>query len=125
MDRPTAGVIRPDAGSIVVVDWRPGQHPEPGGLRPGVVVEDSRLFPGYPSLLVVPFTRDRRLAHATLAVRIDPTPENGLNAVSWALAHHVSSVALRKARATRSRITRDQLVRIRQRIALAVGAARL
>lgn len=112
---------RPDAGAIVVVDWRPGQHPEPGGLRPGVVVEDSYLFPHYPTLLVVPCTRDERLAHAALAVRLEPTPENGVSGVSWALAHHVNSVAVRKVRPTSSRVTAQQLGQIRQRIALAVG----
>ena len=122
MDRPAPRMTRPDAGSIVVVDWRPGQHPEPGGLRPGVVVEDSALFADYGAMLVVPLTRDQRLAPADLAVRLDPTAENGVSAVSWALAHHVNSVALRKVRATPSRVTADQLAQIRQRIALAVGA---
>ena len=54
MDRPVARVSRPDAGTIVIVDWRGAQHPEPGALRPGVIVEDSYLFPGYPMMLVVP-----------------------------------------------------------------------
>jgi mRNA interferase MazF len=115
---------RPEAGSIVVVDWRPGQHPEPGALRPGVVVEDSDVFPNsYPMMLVVPLTRDQRLAAPDLAVQLEPTPENGLSTVSWALPHHVSSVALRKARATHSRVATEQLAEIRQRIALSVGIA--
>jgi mRNA interferase MazF len=113
---------RPPAGAIIVVDWRGGQHPEPGGLRPGVVVEDSHLFASYPSMLVVPLTRDERLAHADLAVRLDPTPENALTEVSWALAHHVNAVALRRVRVTPSRITDEQLTQVRDRIALAVGA---
>lgn len=117
-------MTRPSAGAIVVVDWRGGQHPEPGGLRPGIVVEDSHLFGSYPSMIVVPLTRDQNLAHSDLALRLEPTPENALTAVSWALAHHVNAVALRRVRVTPSRVTAEQLGQVRDRIALAVGAGR-
>lgn len=112
---------RPGGGDIVVVDWRGVQHPEPGALRPGVVVEDADLFVGYPMILVVPLTRDARLAHADFSVRLEPTAENGLSTTSWALSHHVNSVAVRKIQVTASRVTEEQLGQIRARIALAVG----
>lgn len=116
---------RPTAGQIVVVDWRGGRQPdEPGGLRPAVVVEDEALFAGvaYRNLLVVPLTTDARFAElAGLVERVDPTPENGADRVCWAIAHHISSVAVARVRATQSRITSAQLRSIRAKIALAVG----
>lgn len=120
--RRRSGVTRPAAGAVVIVDWRTGPlPPEPGGFRPAVVVEDADLFATYPGLLVVPLTSDATLAHADLALRIEPSPENGCPSVCWALAHHVQSVSLQRTRITPSSITTDQLQGIRQRIALAVG----
>lgn len=113
------------AGSIVVVDWRGGALPhEPSRLRPAVVVEDHELFPDeYPNVLVVPLTRDEGLAHRSFAERIDPTAENGVDATCWALAHHVTSVSLRRVNPTDSRITAVQLASIRKRIMVSIGAA--
>lgn len=111
------------AGSIVVVDWRGGALPrEPSKLRPAVVVEDDGLFPDeYPNTLVVPLTRDEGLAHRSFAERIDPTTDNGAETTSWALAHHVTSVSLRRVTPTESTVTSTQLANIRDRITLAIG----
>lgn len=118
-------MTRQTAGSIVVVDWRGGSLPkEPGSLRPAVVVEDHELFPQeYPTMLVVPLTRDEGLAHRSFAVRIEPTADNGADTTCWALAHHVTSVSLRRVDRTASRLTAEQLSSIRERIRIAVGAA--
>lgn len=114
---------RPAAGRIVLVDWRGGALPhEPTRLRPAVVVEDQELFPDdYPNLIVVPLTRDAGLAHRAFAEEIPPSKENGVDSTCWALAHHVTSVSLRRVRPTDSAITQDQLGSIRGRIALAIG----
>jgi mRNA interferase MazF len=118
-------VSRPPAGSIVVVDWRVGALPhEASRLRPAIVVEDHELFPDeYPNMLVVPLTRDKGLAHRSFAERIEPTAENGADATCWALAHHVTSVSLRRVNPTDSRITAVQLTSIRKRITVSIGAA--
>jgi mRNA-degrading endonuclease toxin of MazEF toxin-antitoxin module len=118
-------VSRHAAGSVVVVDWRTGGLPqEPNRLRPAVVVEDHEIFPDdYPNMLVVPLTRDEGLAHRSFSERIDPTPGNGVETTCWALAHHVSSVSLRRVSGTPSRVTAAQLAAIRGRIALAIGPA--
>lgn len=115
---------RHPAGSLVIVDWRGGALPhEPGSLRPAVVVEDHELFPdGYPNMLVVPLTRDQGLAHASFAERIEPTAENGVETTCWALAHHVTSVSLRRVNPTDSHITVAQLASIRKRITVSIGA---
>jgi mRNA-degrading endonuclease toxin of MazEF toxin-antitoxin module len=116
-------VSRHIAGSIVVVDWRGGALPqEPSRLRPAIVVEDHELFPDdYPNTLLVPLTRDEGLAHNTFAERIEPDADNGVDTTCWALAHHVTSVSLRRVNRTPSRITAQQLVSIRERIAVALG----
>jgi mRNA interferase MazF len=117
-------VSRPAAGTIVLVAWRVGPVPrESNEIRAAVVVEDEGLFPdAYPNTIVVPLTRDEALAYAAFAERIDPTPENGADAATWALAHHVTTVSLRRVKGTRMRITTDQLTNVRRRIALAVGS---
>lgn len=114
---------RPSAGFVVLVDWRVGAVPrEPTKIRPAVVVEDHELFPdSYPNTLVVPLTSDESLAYAAFAERIEPTPENGGDTISWALAQHVTSVSLQRVQTTRSCITSDQLASLRRRIALALG----
>jgi mRNA-degrading endonuclease toxin of MazEF toxin-antitoxin module len=108
---------------IVLVDWRIGAVPrEPTKIRPSVVVEDHELFPdAYPSTIVVPLTRDEALAYPAFAERIDPAPENGAQSISWALAHHVTSVSLRRVHVTPSRITSEQLESLRRRVGLALG----
>ena len=116
---------RPVAGTIVLVAWRGGSLPaEPTRLRPAVVVEDDGLFPeAYPNTLVVPLTRDQGLAYPSFSEQIDPTADNGVVATCWALAHHVSSVSMKRVSLTPSRVTRSQLAGIRRRIGLALGLA--
>lgn len=114
---------RPAAGTIVLVDWCIGAIPhEPTRVRPAIVVEDHELFPdAYPNTLVVPLTRDAGLAYPTFAERIEPSPESGAEATSWALAHHVTSVSLARIRPTDSCVSSEQLDNLRRKIALALG----
>ncbi len=80
------------------------------------------MFPDeYPNTLVVPLTRDEGIAHRSFAERIEPTTDNGVDTTCWALAHHVTSVSLRRVNPTASRITPDQLASIRRRITVALG----
>ncbi len=114
------------AGQIVIADWRDALSKEPNRLRPAVVVEDSELFAAtYPNVILVPLTSDARLAIADLSVVIDPTPENGCPAQCHALSHCVATTALGRITATGSRITADQLARIRRQIGISIGLGRL
>ena len=114
---------RPVAGTIVIVDWRRDARPkEPNKRRPAVVVEDHELFPDdYPNVAVVPLTHDSGLAHATFSVQIEPDGTNGIRTLSWALAHHVTSVSFSRITPTESAVTASQLASIRRRIGLALG----
>jgi mRNA interferase MazF len=115
-------MTRSAAGDIVLADWRGGAMPgEPTRIRPAVVVENPDLFANdYQMVIVVPMTRDQRLAHPAFAIRIEPTAENGAPATSWALPHRVGTMSIRRVKPTRSRITPQQLSAIRERIGLAM-----
>jgi mRNA-degrading endonuclease toxin of MazEF toxin-antitoxin module len=110
-------------GTIVIVDWRGGTLPkEPNKLRAAVVVEDDRLFgPNYPNVIVVPLTEDAHLAMPDLSVVIDPTAENGCTKRCYALAPSVGSVSMARVRGTASRVTDEQVRRIRMVIAETIG----
>jgi mRNA-degrading endonuclease toxin of MazEF toxin-antitoxin module len=111
------------AGQIVIADWRGDALPkEPNKRRPAVVVEDDGLFAAnYPNAILVPLTEDHVLAIPELSVAIAPTAENGCGKDCWAVSHLVTTTAKARLRATPSRITADQLARIRRQIALAIG----
>jgi mRNA interferase MazF len=111
------------AGQIVLTDWRGDALPkEPNKLRPAVVVEDDGMFaPNYPNAILVPLTEDGTLAIPELSVAIPPTNENGCTKPCWAVSHLVATTAKVRLRATASRVTQDQLARIRRQIAFAVG----
>jgi mRNA-degrading endonuclease toxin of MazEF toxin-antitoxin module len=116
-------VSRHAAGTIVLVDWRDALPKEANKRRPAIVVEDAELFdPAWPNVVLVPLTSDQRLAIPSLSVRIEPTPENGLDRPSWALAHAVTATSLRRVEEnTLGRIGQEALEQIRRRIALTLG----
>ena len=110
------------AGQIVIADWRDARPKEANRVRPAVVVEDSDLFADtYPNVILVPLTNDARLAIADLSVVIDPTPENGCPATCHALSHSVTTTSIARVTATGSRITPEQLARIRRQIGISIG----
>jgi len=111
------------AGQIVLADWRGDALPkEPNKRRPAVVVQEDRLFgPSYQNLILVPLTEDAGLVIPDLAVQLTPTVENGCTKTCWAASHLVTSASKRRLTATESRVTAEQLARIRRQVALAVG----
>jgi len=113
-----------EAGQIVLVDWRHDpRHPEPNKLRPAVVVQDSGLFDAsYPTVIVVPLTRDGELAIQDLTVLLEPTESNGCSTTCYLLPQNISCVSKQRIQTvTASRITPEELQQLRQLIALAVG----
>jgi mRNA interferase MazF len=109
-------------GQIVVVDWRDGLLKEANKLRPAVVIEDCELFdPGYPNVILVPLTEDASMVVAELSVRIDPTLENGCTKACFAVSPLVAGTSQARVSGTASRITVEQLDRIRRQVAEAIG----
>jgi mRNA-degrading endonuclease toxin of MazEF toxin-antitoxin module len=110
------------AGQIVLVDWRDGMPRESNKLRPAIVIEDERLFdPDYPNVIVVPLSGDARVASPSLALAIEPTPENGCTARCYALSCNVVTTSVRRVRATAACVEPGQLAEIRRQIVLAIG----
>ena len=110
------------AGQIVIADWRDALPKEANKLRPAVVVEDDTLFgPGYPNVILVPLTEDSSMTLPGLAEPIDPSAENGCTKRCFALAPFVACTSKARIQATASRITAEQLERIRQQVAEAIG----
>lgn len=118
---PTTKVVR--AGQIVLADWRGDALPkEPNKLRPAVVVEGDELFaPNYPNAILVPLTEDATFAIPELSVSIEPTKENGCSKPCWAVSHMVTATSKARIQPTPSRVTQDQLNRIRRQIATSLG----
>lgn len=111
-----------EAGQIVVADWRDALPKEANKLRPCVVIEDAELFsPVYPNVILVPLTEDAGMVVAELSVQIDPTPENGCTKTCYAVSPLVAGASKLRVRPTGSRITPDQLARIRRQVATAIG----
>jgi len=111
------------AGDIVIADWRGDALPkEPNKRRPAVVIEDDALFgPGFPNMILVPLSEDAGLVIPGLAEPIDPSAENGCTKRCFALAPFVACTSKARIQATASRITAEQLERIRQQVAEAIG----
>jgi mRNA interferase MazF len=115
-------VVQFDPGQIVLADWCDALPKEPNKRRPAIVVEDGELFgPSYPNVILVPLSEDRELAMVSLALIIDPTPENGCTKRCYALSHCVTTNSKQRVAPTPSRILPEQLAVIRRQIALAIG----
>jgi len=111
-----------EPGQIVVVDWRDGLPKEANKLRPAVVIEDSELFDSaYPNVILVPLTEDASMVVAELSVRIDPTLENGCTKTCFAVSPLVAGTSQARVRGTASRITMEQLGRIRRQVVETIG----
>ncbi len=113
------------AGSIVRVNWRDAlaKSGEPNKMgRPGVVVSAPPTFGGELAYeLVVPLTSDVEFALPGSSVLIDPTPENGATASSFALAWNVQAVPHERIRKTPAFVNDAQLREIREQIAACIG----
>ena len=110
------------AGQIVIADWRDALPKQADKLRPSVVIEDADLFsPVYPNVILVPLTEDAGMVVAELSVPIDPTPENGCTKTCHAVSPLVAGTSRLRVRPSRSRITPEQLARIRRQVATAIG----
>jgi len=112
------------AGNVFDCDWRADVLPkEPNkAARPAIVVEDSGLFPpDFPNVVVVACTRHLDFAIPSLSVRIDPDTANGLDAVSYAVAHQVTVVSKRRLGKLRGVVTPEILEAIRAAVAESLG----
>jgi len=86
-----APVVR--RGEIWVVDWSPGRGSEQAGLRPAAVVQTdaANLNPAYPNVIVVTISTSGK--PVPFHVRVEPSTENRLRAVSFVKCEQVLTIA--------------------------------
>ena len=65
---------------------------EQSGQRPALVMQDSAAGQGSPLVLVVPLTSQISASRFPATVRLEPTPENGLTAVSIAMVFQIRAL---------------------------------
>ena len=107
-------------GSIVVVDWRDALRGsgEPNKARPAVAIGRADVYDasfGY--LFVVPMTSDGSLALHGATLEIAPSEENFCSVPSYALAWNAQTVPIHRVRATKARVTTEQLDALRDQVA--------
>ncbi|MEI6830095.1 MAG: type II toxin-antitoxin system PemK/MazF family toxin [Synechococcaceae cyanobacterium ELA445] len=88
--------------------------------RPVLVISPEAAHLASTRRVVVPLSRDPRLEGHPLAISLDPSPANGLQQRSYAMAWHPTTVDSVNLEGPLGRITRDQLEEVLQRIAMAL-----
>lgn len=106
-------------GDVVRVDLpRPSGKPgrEQFGIRPAIVVQDDKLFPSLPTVLVVPLTSNLSAMKFSGCIQISPTPKNGLTAESVALTHQVRAIDRGRIESVVGILSNDDLTSVDQEL---------
>jgi mRNA interferase MazF len=104
-------------GDLVVVALQ-GDYGKP---RPALVVQ-SDLFDGHPSLTIAPVTSS--IADAPLfRVTIEPTPSNGLRAVSQVMVDKLTTIRRDRVAQTLGSLPDDAMLRVNRALVLWLGIA--
>lgn len=112
--------MKPDRGAIVLVDLDPTRGHEQRGQRPCVVVSDPEVAADqrFPLVCVVPVTGTA--GEGALYPPLRPG-KSGLAKDSWALVDQLRSVDKRRVRRVFGRITREEMGRVEEGMALFLG----
>ncbi len=80
-------------GDIWWVNWSPGRGSEQIGRRPALVVQTNAANhnPRYPNTIVVAISTKAR--EVPFHVRLEPSPDNGLGATSYAKCEQVMTIS--------------------------------
>lgn len=80
-------------GEVYWVNYHDPTGRVQGGRRPGIVLQDDGAFPTRsPMVLTVPLTSQTAALRFPAALQINPTPLNGLTAVSVALLFQLRAI---------------------------------
>jgi mRNA interferase MazF len=112
--------LKLDRGAIVLVDLNPTRGHEQRGQRPCVVVSDPEVAGDqrFPLVCVLPITGTA--GQGALYPPLGPGT-SGLTKSSWALVDQLRSVDKRRVRRVFGRVTRDEMSRIDEGLALFLG----
>jgi mRNA interferase MazF len=108
-----ASPARPSRGEIWDVDWSPARGSEQSGRRPALVVQNDfgNHSTTYPNTIVVAISTKGR--DIPLHVRLEPSRENGLQAVSFVKCEQVLTISkTRLVGKSRGRLHNDALQRV-------------
>ena len=99
-------------GELFWIDWSPGRGSEQSGVRPGLVVQADapNRNENYPNTIVVAVSRAGR--DVASHVVLEPTPDSGLKARSFAKCEQVQTVSKERVRERIGRVTTEQMARI-------------
>lgn len=92
--------ILPRRGEIWIVDFSPGRGSEQTGERPALVLQNDagNQNPGYPNTIVLAMSTQGRPIR--FHVRIDPTPQNGLQEVTFVKCEQILTLSKERLRGT-------------------------
>jgi mRNA interferase MazF len=112
--------LKLDRGAIILVDLDPTRGHEQRGQRPCIVVSDPEVGTDqrFPLVCVVPVTGTA--GEGALYPPLRPG-NSGLKKDSWALVDQLRSVDKRRVRRVFGRITREEMSRVEEGLALFLG----
>jgi mRNA interferase MazF len=102
--------------------WTVAGGPDYAGKpRPGVILQDD-AFEGTVSITLCPFTT--RLVEAPLIrLPVEPTKQNGLNAVSHVMVDKITTVAKSKLQKRVGRLAEEDMIRVNRAVLVFLGLA--
>jgi mRNA-degrading endonuclease toxin of MazEF toxin-antitoxin module len=83
-------------GDVFWVDLPDRGGREQRGRRPAIIWQDTAAFGQLPTVVIVPLTSRLDTLRFPAAIRIDPTPENGLATASVALTFQLGACDRRR-----------------------------
>jgi mRNA interferase MazF len=95
---------------------------EYGKPRPALIVQTDLLNPTHASCVVCPFTTER-IEAPEFRLDFQPTAENGLRIASQLMIDKVTTVPRRKIGAVIGRLSRSDLTRVNEALAVVLGLA--
>jgi mRNA interferase MazF len=92
-----------------------------GKPRPAIVLQDD-AFPAIASVTICPLTTDPSVAPVA-RIMLEPSPENGLQSASFAMADKVTTVPMHKVGKRIGAIAADEMSRIDRTVLVFLGLA--
>ncbi|MBI1757287.1 MAG: type II toxin-antitoxin system PemK/MazF family toxin [Fimbriimonas ginsengisoli] len=104
----------PEQGEVYDYDFGPQRDSRQEGPRPAVIVQTDLLnqVAGYGLTILVPVSTKGR--NSPSHVRLEPSVENGLAAVSYAKCEQIFTVPIGGLSSRRGRLSRDQIFAVKQ-----------
>jgi mRNA interferase MazF len=97
-------------GDVLLVDLPPSDGREQSGRRPAIAVQTNIL--GEPMLMVAPVTSSLAALKYKFAVRVEPSPENGLSKTSVIMVFQMKAIDKRRIVRCLGHLSAEDLTRM-------------